>query len=111
MYLENINLKECRNFLKGIPKDYKDSFIAYNCTHDIYIYNDIRPYYRFFTLQDFESKNSLSLQTKLKEEFRGDVKWILVKGDAKEINQILLSNYSIYKQENGSRLILYKRNN
>lgn len=95
LYLDNINLKECRNILKGIPEDYKESFIAYNCTHDIYIYNDIRPYYRFFTLQDFESKNSPSLQVKLREEFSGDVKWILVKGDAREINEILLSNYEI----------------
>ncbi|MGI6243843.1 MAG: hypothetical protein ACOYJK_09995 [Prevotella sp.] len=111
LYLDNINLKECRNFLKGIPEDYKDSFIAYNCTHDIYIYNDIRPYYRFFTLQDFESKNSPSLQAKLKEEFNGNVKWILVKGEAREINQILRNSYRVYKQEKDNQLTLYKRNN
>ena len=108
MYIDNKTLANYRMFLKDIPADYRQSFIAYNCNPDLYQYEHITPYYRFFAVQDFESSSSNSLKQKIRETFSGDVKWILVQGDAIEISNILKERYTIYKEDHSLRLRLYK---
>ena len=108
MYIDNKTLANYRVFLKNIPADYRQSFIAYNCNPDLYQYEHITPYYRFFAVQDFESSSSKSLKLKIRETFSGDVKWILVQGDAIEISNILKERYTIYKEDYSLKLRLYK---
>lgn len=106
MYRENVELTAFRTFMKDIPSDYKQSFAAYNCPSDWYLYEDIHPYYRFFVLQDFQTSMGESLLPKVREDFSGKVKWLLVKGEKTKIDDILRRNYRKTKQKEGT-LILY----
>lgn len=108
MYIKNEELQQYRAFLKDIPADFRQSFIAYNCNPDLYLYDNIVPCYRFVALQDFQCRNSNSLKAKMREEFSGNAKWILVKGHAREIAPILETRYTVFKNDASCDLRLYK---
>lgn len=110
LYRENTALATYRSFLKDIPPSYKQSFVAYNCNPDFYLYEDIRPACRFFTLQDFESKSSPTLNQIMRESFgRCDAEWIMVAGKAERISDILAKRYKVVKEDKVNRLALYRR--
>lgn len=106
MYRNNVALAEFRAFMKDVPVEYKQSLAAYNCPADWYLYEDIHPNCRYFTLQDYQSSMGGSLLEKVRQEFSNKTKWLLVKGQKTKIDDILERNYTIVKQ-NGN-LTLYK---
>ncbi len=106
MYRENTALHEFRTFMKDIPSEYKKSFAAYNCPSDWYLYEDIHPDSRFFTLQDFQTSMGKSLLPKVRNAFSGKSQWLLVKGQKTKIDDIIEENYVLYKREGD--LTLYK---
>ena len=108
LYDENTELARYRTLLGDLPADYRRSFIAYNCNPDLYLYENIVPCYRFFVFQDFECHGSNSLKAKMREEFSGNAKWILVKGHAREIAPILETRYTVFKNDASCDLRLYK---
>lgn len=84
------------DLLSEVPTDELDSFIAYNTNPGIYLQLDIKPHYRFFTMQDWAASRSESLKEMLLETFStGDAKWILVEGNPEDtlINDILDDRY------------------
>ena len=84
------------DLLSEVPADELNSFIAYNTNPGIYLQLDIKPYYRFFTMQDWAASRSESLKAMLLETFStGNAKWILVEGNPDDtlINDILDDRY------------------
>lgn len=106
MYRENTELAKFRNFMKDVPVEYKQSFSAYNCNADWYLYENIHPFYKYFTLQDFQTNMGGSLLPKVREEFSGSAKWLLVKGEKTKIDDIIQRNYIEEKKE--GQLTLYR---
>lgn len=110
LYRENTMLQTYRAFLSDVPKTYKQSFVAYNCHSDFYLYEGIRPACRFFTLQDFESQSSPSLRQKQRADFgRCAAEWIMVQGTAQRITDILEKRYRVVKADKNAGLRLYRR--
>lgn len=84
------------DIVSEVPADELDSFIAYNTNPGIYLQLDIKPHYRFFTMQDWAASRSQSLKAMLLETFStGDAKWILVEGNPDDtlISDILDDRY------------------
>lgn len=109
----DVEVSACKQMLKYVPINDRNYFIAYNCHPEIYLLNDIKPCYRFFVLQDFQTNIGGSLLPKLLSDFSTcKAKWILIKGapNKTQINAILNTRYTLYKN-NFSKLYLYKRNN
>jgi len=91
-----------KSMLTHIPENERNSFIAYNANPGLYLQFDLKPYYRFFTMQDWAASRSATLTDKLIETFEsGDVKWIFVEGDPSQtlICDILSERYICVEQQ------------
>ena len=107
-YLDNEELNRYDSFLSDIPKDYKNSFIAYNPSPHIYFYMNIMPKYRFFVFQDFGANINEKYNEMLKQTYsKCTAEWILVENSDYAIKDVLHSGYEIYKKDQG--MILYRR--
>ena len=85
-----------QEIMSMIPECELDSFIAYNTNPGIYLQLDIKPYYRFFTTQDWAASRSQTLEKLLVNTFaEGDVKWVFVEGSPDEtlIREVLEDRY------------------
>lgn len=93
-----------------IPKNDLNSFVAYDWSPQNYLYENIRPCYRYFILQDFEASMNSSLRKRVIDCFSSlRAKWILVSNyDKSLIRPILDSNYTVIAEKNGKKLM--KRN-
>ena len=109
LYRTNINLMDCRKILHDLPTDYKQSFLAYNCPPDLYIYTDTRPYCRFFTIQDWAVKCSSTLLPRVRATLSENTPtWFMLKGNPSYVIEgFLQNNYDIYKES--GRYTLYHR--
>lgn len=83
-----------------IPKEERISFTAYNCKDGLYLYLDVCPHYRFFTMQDWAAKCSTTLKPKILETYQnGDAKWVLIStGSDVDVYRIIQSRYSLWDQ-------------
>lgn len=64
--------------LDMIPDDERDSFIAMDCPRRLYLKSDLKPAFRFFTLQQWMSVNSADFAAMLHDEFaESRVRWVL----------------------------------
>lgn len=99
---------------KEIPKEGYESFIGYECPAEMYLRWDIRPCYRFFTLQGFSSHYNHDVYEKTNKEFvNGDAQWILInynKGLPNEIKDTIKNRYQSVKEISTPdvTLVLYK---
>lgn len=98
-----------------IPEDERNSFVAYNANDGIYLQQNLRPYYRFFTMQDWAASRSTSLEKLLLDTYtNGDAKWIFVEGDPSStlIYEVLQRRYECVavkeKPFTGSMYYLYR---
>lgn len=65
--------------LAMLPEEGRDSFIAIDCPRRIYLENDLRPSFRFFTLQTWMGLNSRELQDMICSELEAsNVQWLLM---------------------------------
>ena len=61
-----------------IPQEERDSFVAFNCPRRLYLEQELRPAFRFFTLQQWMMDNSPSLSQTMEAEFRqAEIQWVL----------------------------------
>lgn len=104
----NRPLEEMRKITAGLPMSYKQSFIAYNCPEDWYLYEHIRPYYPHFSLQDFSSFSPRLSAMILQTFQQGNAEWILVRGEAQIIRPVLKEHYHAVRRYDN--LTLYRRN-
>lgn len=85
-----------------IPQEGRDSFVAFNCPRRLYLEQELRPAFRFFTLQQWMMDNSPELRETMETEFRqAEIQWVL-SFDADEINttvrQLLEEGYELVAQ-------------
>ena len=102
-------LVDYKELLAKIPLEEQNSFVGYNTEAYYYLALNIRPYYRFFCIQDWAASNGDSLSPIIRETFEeGDVKWILVKtyGGDSGVQDILNRRYLLYDKKND--LLLYR---
>lgn len=88
-----------------VPMEERNSFIAWQCPTYLYLKYDIVPYYRYFILQNSQTKISEQLKNEVVEMFQyGDVKWIMVAdGHQKTIKKILDDRYVCVKSKMGEK--------
>ena len=93
-----------------IPSEERSSVMIYNGEVTPYLYCGINPCCPYFYLQDENASISSLYKKHMIESFESCyVKWIIVTGEAKEINKILADNYKLLKS-NDHELYLYKLN-
>ena len=94
----------------AIPCDERNSIMIYNGEVTPYLYCGITPCYPFFYLQDENASINSLYKKQLIDSFEScNAEWIIVKGEAKEINNIIIENYELVKS-NTNELCLYKLN-
>lgn len=101
-------LRKMKVITAGLPKDYKQKFIAYNCPADWYLYANICPYYPYFSFQDFSSFSPRLSSMILQSFQKGDAEWLLVRGEAMIIRPVLKEHYHAVRRYDN--LTLYRRN-
>ncbi|MBR4618333.1 MAG: glycosyltransferase family 39 protein [Bacilli bacterium] len=99
--------------LKSIGEDGKKSLIVLNMNEykQIYINNNIVPYYKYFNLQDWQASNSKSLKDDISKVFsEGNVEYILSVNPKESIlYPVILERYDIVTSHNidGDNIVLY----
>lgn len=108
---QHLELKEMNVLIDEIPVQERDSFIAYNCYSDIYLYNSIQPCYPFFIIQDWQGNLGESLNYKIHKTFdEGCAKWILYQHSEHPaiIQDVLDNRYEIVNSSEDGNYILYR---
>ena len=85
-----------------IPREGRDSFVAFNCPRRLYLEQELRPAFRFFTLQQWMMDNSPGLWETVEAEFRqAEIQWVL-SFDADQVNtgvrELLEEGYDLVAQ-------------
>ncbi len=98
-----------------IPEEDRDEVIGYNMESRFYMYTDIVPCFKYYTLQDWQSGKSEDMIEENVEFYRsGKAKWIAVNYsvDLEPIRNAIEENYSFYAHEfdGENSITLYKRN-
>ena len=110
---QNTEVSDCRKFLKSVSDVDYSSFVAYNCTPNIYLDLDIRPAVPYFSLQDFAIGRNQQLRNDIISAFQErQVEWILLSKDSTEqpyIQEILDKDYNIVATQKEKYLFLYKK--
>ena len=99
---------EYDELMQLIPKEEKNSFIAYQVDKYIYYHYDIIPYYKFFILQENHSGYSKKTAEAIYKTFsEGDCKWILTGDKITRIEDVLRSRYELVAQTDNKKYSLY----
>ena len=106
----NVNNKAYEEILENVPKKEWDSLVAYNVSPEFYLYNGIRPCYKYFGFQDWEVRLNSEFRKLLREPFLScEAKWIVVENYALCISDILRQHYElVYRSEFNPDFMLYK---
>lgn len=101
---------EYHSLLALIPEEGRESFIAIDCPRRIYLENDLRPSFRFFTLQTWMGLNSQELQDMICEELEASsVQWLLMMDMAQErLPDIIREKYELTAVSEKGVYQLYK---
>lgn len=103
------DLADYKQLISQIPSSELNSFVGYNTEALFYLKFNLKPYYRFFCIQDWAASNGNSLLPKLKETFdKGNAKWILIKsyGGPCGIQDIIDKRYKEFDKKDN--LLLYR---
>lgn len=110
---KNTEISNYREFLGAISDIDYSSFVAYNCTPNIYLDLNIRPAVPYFSLQDFAIERNVKLGSDIINSFQEKrVRYILLSKDTAErpyIQQILDRDYNIIATQKENGLFLYKK--
>ena len=99
------------NLLEMIPSNERTSFVAYgdNDLKTIYLLQDLFPYYKYFSIQEWHSRFSEFVKDDIHKTFEdGDVLWILVGNSADNISNILETRYSLMAESGNYKLYRLK---
>lgn len=95
------------NMVKYVPKG--SSLATYDCLPGINSLLGLRPYYPYFTCQNWAIENGVSLRNKVRECFEnGDAEWVLVYDlEHSQIRDILLRRYELRRVDKENDLFLF----
>ncbi len=102
------------NILKDIPPSERNSFVSYNIRAFMYLYNDIKPCYPYFSIQDWYCINGQSMESRINTVFSScKAKWVLAKENLirESVQNVLDTRYCIHSKNEykGMVYVLYKR--
>ena len=114
-YIDSLSVSPTayETLIELIPDNEKDSFIGYNTNANIYLWFDLKPAYKHFILQEFQSQNDENMKKEIYDEFNeGSVKWILTQSKVDIIENILEKRYHKVEEvmENNVKYVLYNIN-
>lgn len=96
----NLVVKHTHQLIKQIPKSDRSSTMAYNGLVAFYINEDIQPCLPYFIHQDAQTTLGGSLKERVYNSFSsGKAKYIVVSKENTLIEPILLSKYTLVKQD------------
>ena len=106
-------VKSVNDIVEQIPLDETDSVWSYDVPPKFYLYADITPYYKYFTLQSFQSQGNEYIQPGIEELMNNDPpKWIIMNesGTNNEfLNSVLKDRYvAVNSVDYGLKLELYQ---
>lgn len=106
----NDNNMAFEELLENVPKEEWDSVMAYNVSPEFYLYNGIRPCYKFFGFQDLQVRHNPEFRDLLREPYLScEAKWIVVEDYASSISDILHEHYDlVYTSDILPQYMLYK---
>ncbi len=108
-----------KEIIAEINYDDRDEIIGYNTDSLFYLYTDIVPCYKYYTLQDWQSGKSNEMTEENVEFYKSKIaKWVIVADAIKNepIRSAINDNYSLVKKVSYSdeelehELLLYQRN-
>lgn len=107
---ENPSYWSDRKLIELVPKCDRDTFVADDWSPQNYVYENIKPCYPFFTLQDFQTKMSPTLGNKVLYAFGTlKAKWILVSDYGHTMIKPILDKYYIKVSEAGGKILFKKK--
>lgn len=97
------------SIMDEVPENEKNSFVAWECPSGLYLKENIRPYYPYFILQDWQGRQNEILEKIIYDTFdNGDVEWILCRdGSQNGIQDILNRDYIMVSEEKVSDVEIY----
>lgn len=106
-------VKSVNDIVEQIPLDETDSVWSYDVPPKFYLYADITPCYKYFTLQSFQSQGNEYIQPGIEELMNNDPpKWIIMNegGTNNEfLNSVLRDRYvAVNSVDYGLKLELYQ---
>lgn len=111
----NAEVANYTEFIKKVPEVDYSSFVAYNCSPNIYLSLDIQPATPFFALQDFAIERNPLLRKDVIGAFSTKQPlWILLSKDDNEhpqIQQILDADYKVVATDESKHITLYRNIN
>lgn len=101
---------EYDTLLALLPDEGRESFIAIDCPRRIYLKNDLRPDFRFFTLQTWMGLNSGEMQDMLCEELlESKVQWLLLMDMGQpRLPELIRENYELIAESEKGVYELYR---
>lgn len=110
IYHEKDKMQDCyTSILKTIPKEDQAHVIGYNVSPGFYYYNNIRPIYPYFTIQEMGPQMGMTIKSKLRACFQnGRATWIIVYKESSSINDILHRRYRLIKSYANDDIYLYR---
>lgn len=106
-------LSDIDRLVSSISDDDKERFIAWSCPPYLYLKHDIKPFYKYFILQNSHAKINEKIKNDIQETFKtGGAEWILVKDGTQELIQDILENrYALVGEQSDSRerYLLYQK--
>lgn len=104
---------EYGSLLALLPEEGRESFIAIDCPRRIYLENDLRPDFRFFTLQTWMGLNSDEMQDRLCAElYESRVEWLLLMDMGQpRLPELIRENYELIAESEKGIYELYKLKN
>ncbi len=95
--------KEANEILEQIPKQNRNATIAYNVNAYFYLVTEIKPCYKYFILQDWQSSASSDMQNELKDFFASrKAEYIVLSTNGENVfDDVIFQNYEeVYKTQN-----------
>ena len=98
-----------REMLKAVPAHERSSVMGYNVGPEFYFYNNIRPIYPYFSMQEIGASTGHSLLPKVRRCFNeGQAKWIVVNGEKSHLEDIFARRYVVVKTDSTHTVLLLK---
>ena len=108
------NVRSVTELVSSIPKNERDSVWSYDVQPQFYLYADIIPCYKYFTLQSFQSQSNEFIMPGIKEMLSNTPpNWIVISGTSQlkndDLVEKLTEDYRLVSEVNyGLNLRLYR---
>lgn len=98
-----------KSMLHVVPAGERSRVMGYNVGPEFYFYNDIRPIYPYFAMQEIGASKGHTLLPKMRRCFNeGRATWLIVKGRDNHLEDIFSRRYVLVKTDSSQEVRLLK---